>query len=144
MFWSACCLAFYGVFLRVREFSSSVPFNSNHDITFANTSFCCHPPSQNCAYELSSRKQTPSGKDVISTWQGPLARLVLLPPCLHTSPFVVHLQSRLFFLWSNRSPLTAPQVNFNLRDLLSRAGVPGYFFRSFSDRRSNSRECRIT
>ena len=38
MFWSACCLAFYG-FLRVREFSSSVPFNLNHDIRLANIQF---------------------------------------------------------------------------------------------------------
>ena len=30
------------------------------------SSFCCHPPSQNCAYELNSRKQTPSGDKSLS------------------------------------------------------------------------------
>jgi hypothetical protein len=57
----------------------------------------------------------------------------------------IPLRSRPPFLWSDGSPLnlTAPQVNFNMRDLLSRAGVPGYFS-AVSDRRSNSRECRIT
>jgi hypothetical protein len=38
MFWYACCLDFYG-FFRVREFSSSVPFNPNRDLTLANIQF---------------------------------------------------------------------------------------------------------
>jgi hypothetical protein len=38
MFWSACCLAFYG-FLRIREFSPSVPFNPNRELTLANIQF---------------------------------------------------------------------------------------------------------
>jgi hypothetical protein len=93
MFWSACCLAFYG-FLRVSEFTSSVPFNPSRDLTLADIQFLLSSSVAQLRIRIKRSKPTPSVKDVISTWQGPLARLVLLPRCLHTSPFVVHLQAR--------------------------------------------------
>ena len=125
MFWSACCLAFYG-FLRVSEFTSSVPFNPSRDLTLADIQFLLSSSVAQLRIQIKRSKIDPVGQGCY-IYLARTSRAACPVAALSTYLSVRGSSTGPLFIWSDGSPLTAPQVNFYLRDLLSRAGVPGYF-----------------
>ena len=125
MFWSACLLAFFGL-LRVSEFTTSPPFDPARHLAPTDVEFLPGDPSPGIRLRIKVSKTDPVGAGHC---------LYIGVTGTHLCP-VRALRSYLarcgsgagpLFVWADRSPLTADQVNHFLRVILSRAGVVGPF-----------------
>ena len=126
MFWSASYLAFFG-FLRVSEFTSSSPFDPVCHLAPTNVEFLPGQHSSGLRLHIKFSTTDPfgSGQFLYIGVAGNQLR-----PVLALRSYLAHRGSlaSLLFVWVDRSPFTADQVNYYPRVILSRAGVPGQFF----------------
>ena len=131
MFWSACSLAFFG-FIRVSEFTSSPPppphppFDPARHLAPTDVEFLSGEPSPGLRLRIKFSKTDPVGAGHF-LYIGVTG--TNLCPVLALRSYFTHRGSLagLLFVWADRSPLTADQVNHYFRVILSRAGVSGPF-----------------
>ena len=125
MFWSACSLAFFG-FLRVSEFTSSAPFDPARHLAPTDVEFLPGEPSPGLRLRIKFSKTDPVG---VGHFLYIGVTGTNLCPVLALRSYLAHRGSLAgpLFVWADRSPLTADQVNHYLRVILSRAGVSGPF-----------------
>ena len=127
MFWSACSLAFFS-FLRVSEFISypPSPFDPARHLAPTDVEFLPGEPSPGLRPRIKFSKTDPVGAGHF-LYIGVTG--TNLCPVLALRSYLAYRGSLAgpLFVWADRSPLTADQVNHYLRVILSRAGVSGPF-----------------
>jgi hypothetical protein len=130
MFWSACCVAYFGL-LRVSEFTTSLPFNASSHLNVADVTKL--PDSFEARFRLHIKisKTDPFGRGCF-IYLARTRRRVCSVAALQYYLAVRGTTPGPLFVWGDDSPLTAPQVNHYMRLLLSRMRILGnYSSRSF-------------
>jgi hypothetical protein len=125
MFWSACCVAYFG-FLRVSEFTTSLPFNASAHLNVPDVTIL--PDSFEARFRLHIKisKTDPFGRGCF-IYLAPSRQRVCPVAALHYYLAVRGTTPGPLFVWADGSPLTAPQVNHYMRLLLSRMGIAGNY-----------------
>ena len=125
MFWAVCSLAFFG-FLRVSEFTSSVPFNPVRHLSPTDVEFLPGHPSPGIRLRIKMSKTDPLGAGH-HVYIGRTSNQ--LCPVQAIENFLA-LRGSAFgplFLWSDGSQLTSAHVNFYLRDIVAKVGFSGNY-----------------
>ena len=125
MFWAACCLAFFG-FLRVSEFATRGPFISSRHLSLADVAVSSGSPPSAIRLRLKFSKTDPFGTGCFVYLGRSGHDICPVSALLHYLSLRGDTAGPLF-VWRDGSPLSPAQVNFYLRDLLSRAGITGTY-----------------
>ena len=125
MFWAACCVAFFG-FLRVSEFTAGLSIAPARQLCLADVEILAGSPPSAIRLRIKASKTDPLAVGCF-VYIGRSSRTVC--PVQAVLAYLTHRGSDPgpFFRWHDGSPLTPVQVNFYLRDILTRAGYQGNY-----------------